>query len=295
MYILIATIAYFLVAIASVGDKFLVTKKVTNPVAYTFYVGVLGIFALAFAPFGFFLSSLNITLWALLSGSIFLISLFFLFTSLFKEEASRVFAVFGGCNAVFVIAINAFVFNEILKGIHLIAVILLIIGGALILYKKKNSFHDAKNIFPAILAAFLSAVSIVIVKRVYLIEPFFNAYIWTRIGFFLTAMILLLRRKNREVIFGTARSAGKSSWVWVVSNKALAGLGAFLVNVAVATGSVSIVYSMQGIQYAFIFVFAVILSVKLPSILHEELNRSELWHKILAILLIGGGLIALSL
>ncbi|TRZ77553.1 hypothetical protein D4R87_02485 [bacterium] len=273
----------------------MVTKKVANPVAYTFYVGVLGIFALAFAPFGFFLSSLNITLWALLSGSIFLISLFFLFTSLFKEEASRVFAVFGGCSAVFVLAINTFMFNEVLKSTHLLAIILLIAGGILILYKKKNSFHDAKNIFPAILAAFLSAVSIVMVKQLYIIKPFFNVYIWIRIGFFLTAMTLLLRKKNRQAIFNTARSAGKSSWLFVIGNKALAGLGAFLINVAVAIGSVSIVYSMQGIQYAFIFIFAVILSVKLPSILHEELNRSELWHKILAILLIGGGLIALSL
>jgi len=295
MYILIAIIAYFLIAVASVGDKFLVTKKVTNPVAYTFYIGVLGIFALVFAPFGFWLSSLEITLLSMASGAIFLISLFFLFSALFKEEASRVFAVFGGCSAISVLAINAIMFNEVLKSVHLIAVILLIAGGVLILYKKENGFRDIKNILTVVLGAFLSAVSIVMIKRVYMIKPFFNAYVWSRIGFFLTAMILLLREKNRQVIFRTAKSAGKSSWLWVISNKALAGVGAFLVNVAVATGSVSVVYSMQGVQYAFIFIFAVILSVKLPAILREELNRSELWHKILAIMLIGLGLILLSI
>jgi len=295
MYILIAIIAYFLIAIASIGDKFLVTKKVANPVAYTFYVGILGIFALVFAPFGFWLSSLNAVLLSLASGAIFLASLFFLFTALFKEEASRVVAVFGGCSAIFVLTINAIMFNEILKSAHLFAVILLIIGGILILYKKKNNFHDAKNVIPVILAALLSAISIVMVKRIYLVEPFFNAYVWTRIGFFFTAITLLLRKKNRQIIFETVRSAGKSSWTWVISNKALAGAGSFLINVAVAKGSESIVFAMQGIQYVFIFIFAVILSIKLPSILHEELNRSELWHKILAILLIGGGLIMLSL
>jgi len=295
VYILIAVIAYFLIAVASVGDKFLVTKKVANPVVYTFYVGALGIFAFAFAPFGFWLSSLNITLLSVASGVIFLISLFFLFTALFKEEASRVFAVFGGCGAIFVLAINALMFNEVLKSAHLLAVILLIMGGTLILYKKNNGFHDIKNITPVVLGAFLSAVSIVMIKRVYMIEPFFNAYVWSRVGFFLMAMTLLLRKKNRQIIFDTARNAGKSSWLWVIGNKAIAGIGAFLVNIAVAMGNVSIVYSMQGVQYAFIFIFAAILSVKLPAILREGLNRSELWHKIFAILLIGGGIIALSL
>jgi len=55
------------------------------------------------------------------------------------------------------------------------------------------------------------------------------------------------------------------------------------------------VNALQGLQYVFLLFFAVFLSFKFPNILKEEVSRDVLLQKIIAVLLIGGGLVLLSI
>ena len=57
---------------------------------------------------------------------------------------------------------------------------------------------------------------------------------------------------------------------------------------------VAIINALQGINYAFLLVFIIFLSLKFPKILKEEVSREILFQKIIAILLIGGGLVLLA-
>jgi len=47
---------------------------------------------------------------------------------------------------------------------------------------------------------------------------------------------------------------------------------------------------LEGTKYVFLLIFTILLSLKLPQILKEEISRKILFQKIIAILLIGLGL-----
>ena len=53
---------------------------------------------------------------------------------------------------------------------------------------------------------------------------------------------------------------------------------------------VAFVSALQGLQYGFLLIFAVFLSLKFPQILKEEISQKIILQKVLAILLISGGL-----
>lgn len=90
----------------------------------------------------------------------------------------------------------------------------------------------------------------------------------------------------------------KKTAVIFLSNQAAGAGAAILQNWAIAL--VPLIYlpfinALQGSQYAFLFVFAIILSFKFPQILKEEISREIILQKIIAISLIGGGLVLLSI
>jgi len=58
---------------------------------------------------------------------------------------------------------------------------------------------------------------------------------------------------------------------------------------------VAIINALQGINYAFLLVFIIFLSLKFPQILKEEISKKILLQKIIAILLISAGLFLLTL
>ena len=58
---------------------------------------------------------------------------------------------------------------------------------------------------------------------------------------------------------------------------------------------VPVIQALIGTQYAFLFVFSLILSLKFPQILKEEISRKVIFQKVVAILLIAGGLLLLAI
>src|SRR3990167_6709762 len=100
-WILIALISYFLLAIVTVFDKFILSKKLPHPAAYAFYLSVVNIFVLALIPFGFERPSFSVAAIALFSGALFFVGLIFLFRGITAFEASRVTPVAGAMILVF--------------------------------------------------------------------------------------------------------------------------------------------------------------------------------------------------
>ena len=90
MWLLIALAGQFILGTAAVGDKLLLRRRVSDPIVYTFWLGVLGIFAAFLLPFGFSVLPMNLILLALLSGVIFISSLLVLFVGLSEMDAFSV-------------------------------------------------------------------------------------------------------------------------------------------------------------------------------------------------------------
>ena len=104
----IAIIAQIILGASAVFDKMLLKRSIFNPAAYTFWLGVLGAFAVVLIPFGVFgLPAMTIGV-ALIAGALFLLAMLFLFLSLHKTEASKSLLLIGGITPVTTLLIGSF-------------------------------------------------------------------------------------------------------------------------------------------------------------------------------------------
>ena len=90
----IAIIAQIILGTSAVFDKMLLKRSIFNPAAYTFWLGVLGLFAvlIPFRVFGLPVMTIGV---ALIAGALFLLAMLFLFLSLHKTEASKSLLLIG--------------------------------------------------------------------------------------------------------------------------------------------------------------------------------------------------------
>ena len=297
-WLIIIILAYFLFALVSLGDKYILSGP-PNPKIYVFYGGVLGILVLVLIPFvGFFVPGILQMILCLLAGVIFVFASLCLFFGLERFEASRIIPAIGGFLPLFSLAL-IYLFSggkEALGLKEILAFIPLVLGSVLVTYNpsKKVSFDSLRI---SVIAAFLFALSFILTKYVYLILPFWVGFIWIRIGAFMTALLFIFSKEVRREIFSGASAFSKKTGIFFILNQGV-GAGAFIMqNWAIAL--VGLVYlpiinALQGLQYAFLFVLATLISFKFPKALEEKISRKIIFQKLLAILFIGFGLAFLA-
>lgn len=297
-WLFVATSAFFLLAIVSLVDKYVMKGLIPSSKVYAFYVGVLGLFALALIPFGFFIpNTLQITL-ALLAGAFHVIGLIAYFEALKRFETSRVVPAIGGIAPLCTFGLGyLFLGGESFGLVGILAFSLLILGSVLISWErnKKISFASLKL---SALAAFLFAAYFVTAKLVYMEQPFISGFVWTRIGAFLVAVVLFFSKEVREELFTKRKTFKMKTWAIVLPNQGMGAAAVILQNWAIALAGaayIAVISALSGVQYVFVLLFAAFLSLKFPKILKEEISREVLLQKIVSILLIGGGLALLAL
>ncbi len=291
-WLIIIISAYFLFAIVSLGDKYLL-KGPPNPKIYAFYVGVFGILALLLAPFvGFSIPGILGILFCLLAGAMYVFAILGVYEGLEKFEASRIIPAIGGFTPLFIFGL-IYLFSggkEILGLKEIIAFILLILGSVFVTWNplKKFSF---KSLQISAVTAFLFALSFVLTKYVYLILPFWTGFIWIRISAFLIALFFIFFKEVRKEIFSKKSSFNKKTSAFFLFNQGV-GAGAFILqNWAIALAGLaylSIISALQGVQYVFLFILTML-------ILKEGLSKKVILQKFFAIILIGLGLTILGL
>lgn len=294
-WLAISVLSYFLNAVVVTADKFLVTKKIPNPFAFSFYIGIMSAFVILLVPFGFSVPPIGIILTAFLSGAIFLASLVLFFIVLFKNEASRVPSIVGALTPIFSLGLSSLFLGENLTILQFIAFFILIIGGFTLMPKNNCGDCGTRDAGLMFFSAFLMAISFVLSKFVYLNQPFVNGFIWTRLGSVLAAMLLLVFPSIRKSVFDAGKSMTIKLGALIAGNKAIGGLAFILLNLAISRGEVSLVNAVRGIEFVFVFIFTLLLSRKFPNILKEEISRTIITRKILAIMIIGAGLALLAI
>lgn len=297
LWLIVAILAYLLLAVVALGDKYILAGP-PNPKTYSFYVGILGILSLALIPFvGFSVPAAGIILLALLAGAIFVFALYGFYYGLEYFETSRIVPAIGGLVPLFTFGLVYLLSGgeAVLSSWSLISFFMLLSGSVLITFKNKRAFFS-RSFRISLVAAFLFALSFVLTKQVYLSESFWNGFIWIRIGGFLAALSFIATKDVRKEIFTRQTIFEKKTGVVFVVNKILGAGAAVLQNWAIALAGLaylSVINALQGVQYAFLFVLSAFLSLKLPQIFKEKLNKKIVLQKIGAILLILLGLFLL--
>jgi len=299
LWLLVTISAYFLFAIVALGDKYLLAGP-PNPKSYSFYVGTLGILILVLIPFvDFSVPSLPQIFLCLLAGSIYILALFGLYAALENFEASRVVPAIGGLLPLFTFGLVYLASGgkEVLSGWEILAFILLLTGSVFITFKK-GKLITSKSLQVSAASALLFALAFVLTKYVYLAQPFWSGFIWMRIGGFLIALCFLFTKEVKREIFERKFTFQKKTGTFFLFNQAI-GAGAFILqNWAIALvplGFLAFINALEGTKYVFLLIFAILISLKFPKVLKEEISRKILFQKILAILLIGSGLALLAL
>lgn len=299
-WFVIAIFSYLLLAGVNLIDKYLLTSKIPDPKVYTFYIGVLGGLIILLAPFvGFYIPGITEVIISLLAGAAFIYSLYWFYKGLHLFEASRIVPAVGGLTPLFTFVL-VFIFSmgqEFLSYSEVIAFVLLIAGSFIINFKE-NRPVTIRSLKISALAAFFLSLSFVLSKFVFLGQPFWNGLILMRVGGLLVVVLFyIFSREIRDEIFERRISLKKKTISLFISNQ-IAGAGAnILQNLAIALAplaSISIINALQGVQYVLLLIFTVLLSIKFPHILKEEVSRRVLGQKILAIVLIGAGILILS-
>lgn len=297
-WLIVIIIAYLLFAIVALIDRYLLAGP-PNPKIYSFYVGMLsGLFAVLIPFIDFSIPDLVLLGIAFLAGALLIPAYFSLYTGLQKFEASRIITASGGLIPLFsFVLVWSFPGGErVLSLSVLISFLLLVAGSIIITWQREALFKESLKI--SALAAFFFALSLFLSKQVYNAVPFLTGLIWIRIGSFLTALIFLLGRKTRKEIFQEQESFDRKTGVLFLFNQGMGGAAMILQNLAVALAGVSflpIIHALQGLEYGFLFVLAVLFSSKFPRLLKKDLTLKVITKKVAGIALIGIGLAVLAL
>ena len=303
-WLIITIFAYFLLALEIILDKFMLSsRRVSHPAIYAFYSGALGLFALVFIPFGFHAIKFGEIIVRFVAGIIFIYGMFSLFYALSKSEASRVTPVVGAVIPVVVLFLSLIFLGERFNSKEILGLLILIVGGLWIAYDFHSEIKGLfKGFYWSIAAGILLAISAAMFKGFYNHDNFINVYVWTRIGAFLGVLTFFLVPAWRKKIvpsllkFKKPGKEHKESGALYVLARATGGVGSFIKEKAVSMtmASVTVVNALVSTEYIFIFIMGLAFSLWLPRVFQEKKDWKNIVQKILAIILITGGIVLVS-
>jgi hypothetical protein len=111
-------------------------------------------------------------------------------------------------------------------------------------------------------------------------------------------LFLVFGKDVREEVFKKREILPKKTITLFLSNQVIGAVSNILQNWVIAIVPfyyVAMVQALQGMQYAFLLILTILISLKFPKFLKEEISKGILFQKIVAILLIGAGLAFLTL
>ncbi len=310
-WLFIIIFAYFLFAAVSLIDKYLLKKPLPYPEVYAFFVGALGLLVLIIIPFGFLepLLPLFIVL-GVLAGIFRILGLLTYYSALRKFEVSRITPALGGILPIFTFFLTYFFFKsecfgfltlgkeETFWGLKEFSAFFFLVAGSVLIVWEKSKSITLNALKLSGLAAFFLALSFFLSKIVYDSSlSFISGLFWILIGSAIASFCLLLSKKTRQHLFKENVVLKKKALSLLLFNQALGGLAVLLQNLAIFLAPIALlalVNALEGVRYIFLLLLVYILSFKFPQILKEEFSKKVLFQKILAVILIGIGILFLT-
>lgn len=290
LWLLIVLGAHAANALAFLVDKFLLSRDVPEPRAYAFAVGALSALGAVLLIFDPTLPRPSDIPLDVAAGATFVVALLLFFTALRRGEASRIVPFIGGTIPMYTFLLSYLFLGERLSPRELVAFVLLVIAAALISREAPGEGSRNRGAYlPASASAVCFAVSAVLMKAVFVAQPFLSGFAWTRIAAFLTAMLLLAHGPSRRAILAPRRRQARRTFWLFIGGQVVGAVGFLGVSYAIALASVTLVNALQGVQYAILFVLVLFLGRRFPQ-LRERLTRVVVFQKVAAIVLIAVGL-----
>lgn len=303
-WLTLTIIAQLLNSIVALFDKYFVTsKKVTTPLLYVFYTGVLAcIGVLIYVPSLFIahnalprfalVGMIDVSNFLIISAAVIsqLFALWTLFSALKKNDASDVVPVIGSFSAVFALVIS-FVFLQVVLPAHFTIGFALLVLGTLFI----SHLRFSKKVFAFSLFSGLGfALHGILLKHGLAQTGFDTGFFWFSILMTFYSGLLICVPRIRVLLKSQKKEKHiKTTGSLLVLNKLIAGFAGVLLIKAIEIGEVSLIQALGGLQFLFLFVLALILSPYTSIDFGEKMKRKDLYQKLIAISIIFIGFVLL--
>lgn len=286
--------AYLFNALAVLTNKFLLQRSIPDPLVYIFYISLVSILAVLALPFTHIptpavlsLASASTILWTL--------GAYFMFKALKIGNVSRVIPIIG--TAIPIILLIFASGTNVISATQTQAVALLTLGMVALTITDWRGKLTKKEIIFEVLSAGSFALSYIILRQAYLQLDFFSVLVWSRMVLLpLCILILVIPILRRKII------TLKGPKINFLSKDGLVFLGGqvsgvtseLLILFSISLANPALVNSLQGSQYVFLLIFAIILGKKYPQIFEEKYTPGAMILKLAGIGLLGIGLYLLA-
>ncbi|MCD5381294.1 MAG: EamA family transporter [Candidatus Pacebacteria bacterium] len=306
-WILLATAGQFLNAIVAIFDKYIVSDKniLPRPFVYAFYtclftgfwviiyfigyipgLAALGVpsFANVHAP------SLQVVAMSFLAAYTFFIALVSMYDALKRADASNTMPIIGTVSALSSFGLSYFFLGTQLNDNFIVGVVLLSVGTLLV----AQTLPKMSVVLHVFHSGLFFALHFITMKGLFLETSFDDGFFWSRMGFVVFTLSLLLvpayYAKVREQTVNTTKKAGGI----VLLAKLFAGIAAFMLLKATDMGEVSVVQALDGLRYVFILLITVMFAHWLPdSATDKDVRLSVSFRRMLYVVVILLGFVVL--
>ncbi len=306
-WLLLATLGQFFNAIVAIFDKYIVSDEdvLPKPFVYAFYSCLVTgfwvvIYFLGFIPglanLGFpsfdnvQTPTLQVVAMSFLAAYTFFIALVSMYDALKRADASSTMPIIGSISALSSFGLSFLFLNVQLHDNFIIGVILLSVGTMLV----AQTLPKTTVVLQVFHSGLFFALHYITMKGLFLETSFDDGFFWSRLGFVLFTLSLLLIPAYFGKIKNQTKETSKKAGGIVLLTKVLAGVSAFMLLKATDMGDVSVVQALGGLQYVFILMISVLFAHWLPDTAIDRDMRPKVFiRKMLYIVVILTGFVVL--
>jgi drug/metabolite transporter (DMT)-like permease len=296
LWVSLAIFAHFCWAIVNIGDKYFVTNRLKDPLVFLWWTFLFGATFVVSIPFvHFFVPPAGQLAWLVVAGACYFFGSIFYVKAVAIEEITRI-NIWWGMIPVFTLAMAWLAIGERLNAAQIFAFGLLI-GGALIASLRFGiqKFVIARAFWLMACAGVLYAGYGVIFRSLTQELSFLVAFIWSNIFTTLLAFSFFASKKFRRSFRSPGNAVHGELGRKIFALSLVDSLGVLFNVWALSLGPAALVFAMEGFQALFVFGLAIVISVKNPLLLREELDRRNVALKIIALVFMMAGIAVMNL
>lgn len=279
-------------------ERYVKGRSIGTLVIFSSLIGVPIAFIVALFSKNVFDISFFNALVLILSGAMYVGWIIPYLHALERDEASRVAPLFQ-MSSVFSYFLGFVFLGEAPTGVQVFAGIL-VLSGSLILtldISGGDVYKMRKDVFYLMgLASFLYALNSFLFKLFNIDNSFWTVAFWEYVGFIVFAICLLFFVSNyRKEFFRLLNQNRKGVFAINITNEMLAIFAKTSFNYALLLAPIALtVLVTEAIQPFFVFFYGIVLTIYFPKLSNEDVDRRNLLHKFLAVLVMSVGLYLLS-
>jgi uncharacterized membrane protein len=298
-WVLLALLAPAIYTVVNFIDKYLVADKIKDYRAMPIYGAIVGLVGgtLFWIITGFPILGLTNSLIVILTGMITIWATPMYFKALSKEETTTVIILFQ-MMPVMSLILGYFLLGESISSKQLLGFIIILTSVILASIKpmgKKEGFKISSVLFLVLIVDFMWALSGVLINFAIEANSFSEILSYESWGIGLGGLILFILFPSIRNAFLTSFKKIKKPTLGVVfTNEFIFVLAKGITFLAYAAGPVALVSVLSGTQVFYGLLYGIVLTLLLPKLFKEDLNRATLIKKGILGLAVLAGIILIS-